>query len=225
MSLALCTATSMALSSSASSISLTNSRLVPTSDIGADCSRSPVVLMMTSSTSTPADSSRAATVRACHSASWLPRVPMRSNACISRGGSAIRALVAAPRRTVPRRRARTGGSRRPNRPRSGVSSRTAFNCSVGVSSSFWTRSCVISSTRARASGGRPASFGSSRASSDCRIASKRSRSATTVGMTSRECSHALNFATSSPTIASARSSSLDRRVRFSLTMPWRSSML
>ena len=107
-------------SSSASSISLTNSRLPPTSESGADCSRSPVVLMMTSSTSTPADSSRAATVRACHSASWLPRVPMRSGECISRGGSAIRAVFAAPRRTAPRRRARTGGSGRPSRRDQGL---------------------------------------------------------------------------------------------------------
>ena len=58
-----------------------------------------------------------------------------------------------------------------------------------------------------------------------RRSSELERAEAIVGMTSRECSHALNFATSSPTIASARSSSLDRRVRFSLTMPWRSSML
>ena len=51
---------------------------------------------------------------------------------------------------------------------------------------------MISSTRARASGGRPASFGSSRASSAWRMVSNRSRSATTVGMISRDCSHAVN---------------------------------
>ena len=58
---------------------------------------------MTSSTSMPAASSRAATVRACHSASWLPRVPMRSGECISRGGAAIRVLVAALGGAAPRR--------------------------------------------------------------------------------------------------------------------------
>ena len=106
-----------------------------------------------------------------------------------------------------------------------VSSRTDLSCSVGVSSSFCTSSCVISSTRARASGGSPASFGSRRASSDWRMVSNRSRRATTVGMISRDCSQVVNRSTSSSTIASARSSSPDRRVRFSFTMPWRSSML
>ena len=84
---------------------------------------------------------------------------------------------------------------------------TALSCSVGVSSSFSTMRRVISSTRARASGGRPDSFGSSRVSSDWRIASNRWRSATTVGTISRDCIHAVNRATSSSTIASARSSS------------------
>ncbi len=47
MSLLLWTARSISLRSSASSISLTNSRLPPTSDSGASCSRSPVVLIVT----------------------------------------------------------------------------------------------------------------------------------------------------------------------------------
>ncbi len=67
-----------------------------------------------------------------------------------------------------------------------VSSSSDFSRSVGESSSFSTSRRVTSSTRARASGGRPASFGSSRCSSARRIASNRCRSATTVGMTSRE---------------------------------------
>ena len=47
MSLLLCTARSMSPPSSASSISFTNSRLPPTSESGASCSRSPEVLMTT----------------------------------------------------------------------------------------------------------------------------------------------------------------------------------
>ena len=47
MSLLLCTARSISPRSSASSISFTKSRLPPTSDSGASCSRSPDVLMTT----------------------------------------------------------------------------------------------------------------------------------------------------------------------------------
>ena len=66
--------------SSASSISLTKSRLPPISDSGASCSRSPAVLMTTiRQVGPPAAAMRAATVCACHSASWLPRVPRRSS--------------------------------------------------------------------------------------------------------------------------------------------------
>ena len=80
MSLLLCTARSISPRSSASSISLTNSRLPPTSDSGASCSRSPDVLMTTMRQGgPPAAAMRAATVFACHSASWLPRVPSRSS--------------------------------------------------------------------------------------------------------------------------------------------------
>ena len=70
MSLQLCTAKSTSPRSSASSISLTNRRLPPTSDSGASCSRSPLVLMTTiSHGGPPACSTSAAAVRACHNAS------------------------------------------------------------------------------------------------------------------------------------------------------------
>ena len=49
--------------------------------------------------------------------------------------------------------------------------------------------------------------------------------AITVGSTSRDCSHAVNLSTSCETIASARSISVARRERFSLTIACRSSML
>ena len=52
---------------------------------------------------------------------------------------------------------------------------------------------VISSTRARASGGSDAIFGSRRRSSDCRIDSNRCRSATIVGTAPRELSQATNL--------------------------------
>ena len=62
MSLLLWTARSISPRSSASSISLTNSRLPPTSDSGASCSRSPDVLMMTiRQGGPPASAMRAAT--------------------------------------------------------------------------------------------------------------------------------------------------------------------
>ena len=81
MSLAECTARSMRPSSSASSISLVNRPLPPTSASGRSWMASPVVRMMLSSiasSDTPsAAASRARTVRACTSASGLPRVPMR----------------------------------------------------------------------------------------------------------------------------------------------------
>ena len=61
-----------------------------------------------------------------------------------------------------------------------------FSCSVGVSSSFSTMRCVISSTRARASGGSADSLKSSRSSSARRMLSNRCRSATTVGIAPRD---------------------------------------
>ena len=64
--------------SSASSISLTNSRLPPASDSGASCSRSPAVLIDHDLRRRAGASSNAATVCACQSASGLPRVPIRS---------------------------------------------------------------------------------------------------------------------------------------------------
>ena len=78
MSFALCTAMSTSSARRASSISLTNRRLPPTSDSGACCSRSPAVRMTTTSAAAPAASIRAATVLACQSASALPRVPILS---------------------------------------------------------------------------------------------------------------------------------------------------
>ena len=77
MSLALCTARSMVRASRASSISFTKSPLPPDCESTASCSRSPSVLMVTSSVGWPRASRSAATVRACQSASALPRVPIR----------------------------------------------------------------------------------------------------------------------------------------------------
>src|SRR6185312_8665575 len=77
-----CTARSTRRSSSASSISLVNRPLPPTSDNGRSWILSPEVRMITSSTASSASpkatASRARTVRACTSASGLPRVPRRS---------------------------------------------------------------------------------------------------------------------------------------------------
>ena len=84
MSLAECTAKSIRRSSSASSISLVNRPLPPTSASGRSWMASPEVRIMTSSiaaSSTPsAPASRARTVRACTSASGLPREPIRKGA-------------------------------------------------------------------------------------------------------------------------------------------------
>src|SRR5258708_6082146 len=100
----------------------------------------------------------------------------------------------------PRRAGRANGStlRRSSssaRPKSRVStseyaptvsaSLNDLSCSVGVSRSFSTMRCVISSTRARASGGSAESLKSSRSSSARRMVSKRSRRATTVGIAPR----------------------------------------
>ena len=80
MSLLLCTARSMSRPSSASSISLTNSRLPPASESGASSIRSPDVLMtMMRQRGPPAAEILDATARACQRASWLPRVPRRSS--------------------------------------------------------------------------------------------------------------------------------------------------
>jgi len=79
MSLTLCTARSICSSSSASSSSLINTPLPPICEKGACVIRSPVVLMTTISVSTPvAWKIRLRTYSACHLASRLPRVPMRT---------------------------------------------------------------------------------------------------------------------------------------------------
>ncbi len=75
-----CTAMSARCSSSATSSSLMNRPLPPIAASGRSWMRSPWVTMGTSSTSRPlcAWRSRVATCSACHSASWLLRVAMRS---------------------------------------------------------------------------------------------------------------------------------------------------
>ena len=250
MSLLLWTARSTSFLSSASSISLTKSRLPPASDSGRSAIVSPDVLMTTMRQGGPPRSATAAaTAWACHSASGLPRVPSRS----SWGADATSALVARPRaRERLHAAGRALGGPLPDAlswtPRSGGESASpntraiasaysaavsgspsALSCSVGVSSSFSTIRCVISSTRARASsrasGGRPDSLKSSRSSSARRIDSNDWRSATTVGMTPRARSHEPNLSSSSSTMASARVTSLVRRARFSRTDACRSSML
>ena len=110
MSLALCTARSMSPRTSACSISLTKTRLPPTCDRLASRSRSPVVVMTTSSHSRPLRArTRAATALACQSARSLPRVPSLSRFTRPPGSSATR-TVPAPRRS--RRRGRRSPSRR-----------------------------------------------------------------------------------------------------------------
>ena len=83
---------------------------------------------------------------------------------------------------------------------------------------FSTMSRVMSSTRARTSGDSADSLKSSRASSARRIASNRCRSATTVGIAPRARNQPPNFSTSSATMASASTTSLVRRARFSRTV-------
>ena len=80
MSLLLWTARSISPASSASSISLTNSRLPPISDSGASASRSPDVLMTTISHSTPAWRGAAPRRR------WLERARAGCRACRARSG-------------------------------------------------------------------------------------------------------------------------------------------
>ena len=163
MSLALWTATSTVSSSSASSISLTNSRLL--ADLRHRRRLQPVAGRLDDR---PAR-------RRCP---WLPGAPPPSAPATAPAGCRASRCEAASASVAPERR-HAGLSRRfggrllgaePEQPVQRVrigeirfSSRDVFSCSVGVSSSFCTSSCVISSTRARASGGRPASFGSSRA--------------------------------------------------------------
>ena len=77
MSLAECTATSILPSSSASSISLTNTPREPISPNGFVRSRSPAVVIGTSAISTPARRNREAASSACVSASRDPREPTR----------------------------------------------------------------------------------------------------------------------------------------------------
>src|SRR5262245_34631077 len=82
---------------SASSISLTKRRLPPTSDRGASCSRSPDVRMTTMRQGGPPEAvRRSATACACQSASWLPRVPIRS----SRSEATSAGAASAGRRTA-----------------------------------------------------------------------------------------------------------------------------
>ena len=89
-----------------------------------------------------------ATVRACHSASALPRVPILMTRYACRPSAAPRRH---PRtRRGSRRTTQTGGSTPPSTARRGARPRASFSCSVGCSSSFSTMSRVISSTRARA---------------------------------------------------------------------------
>ena len=116
--------------------------------------------MMTSSAACPSASRRAATVRACHSASALPRVPSLSGVtCISQRASTGRD---SGRSSAPTRSSDAASSLRETeqpveRIRVGhgsiVSSSSDFSCSVGDTSSFSTIRRVTSSTRARASGG------------------------------------------------------------------------
>src|SRR5216684_1077310 len=83
MSLLECTARSIVLSRSACSISLVNKPFPPASDSGRSWMTSPVVRIGSiamASGSTPWAAARCArTSRACHSASGLPRVPIRRN--------------------------------------------------------------------------------------------------------------------------------------------------
>ena len=77
MSLAECTATSMRLSSSASSSSLTKTPRAPISPNGRVRSRSPAVVIGTSAISMPSRRSLSAPRSACVRASLLPREPTR----------------------------------------------------------------------------------------------------------------------------------------------------
>src|SRR5215203_2162630 len=79
MSLAECTAMSIRLSSSASSISLTKTPRAPISPKGFVRSRSPAVVIGTSAISRPGRRSRAAPISAWMSASLLPREPIRTS--------------------------------------------------------------------------------------------------------------------------------------------------
>ena len=149
--------------------------------------------------------------RACRVEALAWRTPgsARRPRALDRVNGSTRPSPAAPVRARRRRRRRrlrdrTAASAPPSTAPTVSASPSAFSCSVGVSSSFSTISRVISSTRARASGGSDDSLNSSRSSSERRIASNRCRSATTVGIAPRERSQAPNFSTSSPTIASAR---------------------
>ena len=129
--------------SSASSISFTNSRLPPTSDSGA--LRQPVAGRLDDDdlarrSAAPASIS-AATVCACHSASWLPRVPRRRAFTVHRlSGIGSRAAAASARESTDSLGLAAGSSAssansRVNasayvRTRSG--SGVDFSCSVGV---------------------------------------------------------------------------------------------
>ena len=227
MSLALCTATSMASSSSASSISLTNSRLLPTSESGA-------VLQPVAGRLDDDDLDVARRrIRAVPPPSAPATAPAGCRACRC---EAARASVAADRRYARSSR-RLGGrflGAEPEQAVQGVrigrrsASRraTAFNCSVGVSSSFSTSSCVISSTRARASGG---------SAGQLRLEPLQLRLADRLEALAQRDDGRDDFARLHPRAelrdlfarrslrpAPARSM---RRARFSLTIAWRSSML
>ena len=93
-SLRLCTARSISLRSSASSISRTNSPLPPTRASRASACRSPSVRIDTISTSTPPAVRRSATSRAWTSASALARVPRRITCAVP--GRTARGRAPAP---------------------------------------------------------------------------------------------------------------------------------
>ena len=116
-SLAECTATSARPSSTACCTSFTKMPVPPTAWIGTSIRWSPAVDTTTSSVSGP---SSAATRRACHRASSLPRVATRSGRGISGRDRRRRARTA---RRVRRRRAHRGPCRR--RPSRGRSARAA----------------------------------------------------------------------------------------------------
>ena len=165
MSLLLWTARSISPRSSASSISLTNSRLPPTSESGASCSRSPDVLMTTMRHGGPPARRDARRDRVGLPQRELAAARAESELCASSGqrASAARRRRAerldalALRRRLDLAGRSVGCSARPNsRVSASVyaptvsASPSALSCSVGVSSSFSTMRCVISSTRARA---------------------------------------------------------------------------
>ena len=133
-------------SSSACSISFTNSPLPPTADSGADRNRSPSVVISTRDTSSPgcrADSS-APTWRACQSASGLCRVAIRTacSSLASARGRGSRLCAALP----PRCRA---SSTSPNSSAAAPASRLLSSFSEPTARSRAVGSCSSLLTMAR----------------------------------------------------------------------------